>query len=165
MQRRRRCMILLCGTWYGCAGVWVYVLWWDGRCDGFKIRCKTFSTGRSSRKSFSTGSPSRKTQWKKVESKKPFFDCVRKPELGFSRKRPFSTDKSDCVKNGLRADCVSLFFPFSVLSFHDQTLLRCVFKILRRQGQGPLKGRFIKCLFCDVSSVPQGTSSHLRSFS
>ena len=53
--------------------------------------------------SFSTGSPSRKTQSKKVESKRPFFDCVRKPDLGFSRKRPFSTDKSDCIRNGLRA--------------------------------------------------------------
>ena len=51
---------------------------------------------------FSTGSPSRKTQSKKVESKKPYFDCVRKPDLGFSRKRPFSTDKSDCIRNGLK---------------------------------------------------------------
>ena len=46
------------------------------------------------RLSFSTG---------KVESKKPFFDCVRKPNLGFSRKRPFSTDKSDCIRNDLRS--------------------------------------------------------------
>ena len=44
---------------------------------------------------------SQKTQSKKVESKNPFFDCVRKPYLGFSRKRPFSTDKSDCIRNGL----------------------------------------------------------------
>ena len=36
---------------------------------------------------------------KKVESKKPFSNCVRKPDLGFSRKRPFSTDISDCIKN------------------------------------------------------------------
>ena len=48
--------------------------------------------------SFSTGSPSRQTQSKKIESKKPFFDCIRKLDLGFSRKRPFSTDKSDCIK-------------------------------------------------------------------
>ena len=41
--------------------------------------------------SFSTGSASRNSQSKKVESKKPFFDCVRKPDLGLSRKRPFST--------------------------------------------------------------------------
>ena len=46
---------------------------------------------------FSTGSPSRKNQ-----SKKLFFDCARKPDLGFSRKRPFSTDKSDCVRNDLK---------------------------------------------------------------
>ena len=26
---------------------------------------------------------------------------MRKPDLGFSRKRPFSTDKSDCIRNGL----------------------------------------------------------------
>ena len=37
----------------------------------------------------------------KVEWKKMFFDCVRKPDLGFGPKRPFSTDKSDCVRNGL----------------------------------------------------------------
>ena len=42
-------------------------------------------------------SPSRKTQSKKLESKKPFFDCVRKPDLGLSRKRPFLTKKSDCT--------------------------------------------------------------------
>ena len=65
---------------------------------------KSFLTGGSSRKtpSFSTGSASRNSQSKKVESKKPFFDCVRKPDLGFSRKRPFSTDKSDSIRNGLR---------------------------------------------------------------
>ena len=43
---------------------------------------------------FSTGSASRKNQSQKVESKKLFFDCVRKPDSGFSRKRPFSTDNS-----------------------------------------------------------------------
>ena len=49
------------------------------------------------RLSFSTGSPSpsRKTQSKKVESEKVFFDSVRKPDLGYSRKRPLRTDKSD----------------------------------------------------------------------
>ena len=52
-----------------------------------KTRVKLF------RLSFSTGSPSRKTQPKKVESKKLFFDCVRTPDLGLSRKRPFSADK------------------------------------------------------------------------
>ena len=24
------------GSWYGCVGVWVCVLWWDEQCDGFK---------------------------------------------------------------------------------------------------------------------------------
>ena len=69
--------------------------------------CKTFSAEffdwqiQSKKSSFWTGAPSRKTQSTKVESKKRFFDCVRKPALGFSRKRPFSTDVSDCVRNGL----------------------------------------------------------------
>ena len=69
--------------------------------------CKTFSTEffdwriQSKKSSFSTGSASRNSQSKKVESKKPFFDCVRKLDLGSSRKRPFSTDKSDCIRNGL----------------------------------------------------------------
>ena len=61
---------------------------------GSKNTCKTF------RLSFSTGSASRNSQSKKVESKKPFIDCIRKPDLGLSRKRPFSTDKSDCIRNG-----------------------------------------------------------------
>ena len=72
---------------------------------GYKNTCKTFPTEffdwqiHSKMSSFSTGSPRRKTQSKKLRSKKLFFDCVRKPDLGFSRKRPFSTDKSDCVRN------------------------------------------------------------------
>ena len=67
-------------------------------------RCKTFSTEffDSKNSTFSTRSASRNPQSKKVESKKPFFDRVRKPERGFSRKRPFSTDKSDSIRNGLR---------------------------------------------------------------
>ena len=40
-------------------------------------------------KIFSTGSASRNSQSKKAESKKPFFDCVRKPDLGFSLKGRF----------------------------------------------------------------------------
>ena len=69
--------------------------------------CKTFSTEffdwriQSKKSSFSTGSASRNSQSKTVESKKPFFDCVIKPDLGFSRRRLFSTDKSDCIRNGL----------------------------------------------------------------
>ena len=62
----------------------------------------SFSTGGVEKVEFSTGSASRSCESKKVESKKPFVDCVRKPDLGFSRKRPFSTDKSDCIRNGLR---------------------------------------------------------------
>ena len=42
-----------------------------------------------------------KTQSKTVEQKKLVFDCVRNPVLGFSRKRPLSTDKFDCERNGL----------------------------------------------------------------
>ena len=30
------CMILQCGTWYGCVAVWVCVWWWDEQCDRFK---------------------------------------------------------------------------------------------------------------------------------
>ena len=45
-----------------------------------------------------TGCASRIALSKKVESKKLFFDCVRKPDLGFSRNRPFSTDKSDRIR-------------------------------------------------------------------
>ena len=78
---------------------------------GSKITCKTFSNEffdwriQSKKSSFSTGSASRNSQSKKAgkkdESIKPFSDCVRKPDLGFSRKRPFSTGKSDCIRNGL----------------------------------------------------------------
>ena len=75
---------------------------------GSKSTCKIFSTEffdwriQSKKSSFSTGAASRNSQSKKVESKKPFFDCVRKLDLGFSRKKPFSTDKSDCIRNDLR---------------------------------------------------------------
>ena len=102
------CMILQCGTCYGCVAVWPCVwvcVWYDA--IGSKSTCKTFSTEifdwriQSKKSSFFTGSASRSSQSKKVKSNKPFFDCVRKPDLGFSRKRPFSTDKSDCIRNGL----------------------------------------------------------------
>ena len=71
---------------------------------GSKNTCKTFSTwffDWTKKSSFSTRSAGRSSQSKKVESKKPFFDRVRKLDSGFSRKRPFSTDKSDCIRNGL----------------------------------------------------------------
>ena len=83
---------------------------------GSKNTCETFSTKffdwriRSKKSSFSTGSASRNSQPKKVESKKPFFDCVKKLDLGFSRKRPFSTDKFDCIRNRPfstdKSDCI-----------------------------------------------------------
>ena len=84
-----------------------------GDAIGSKNTCKTFSTEffdwrkriQSKNSTFSTGSASRNSQSKKVESKKPFFDCVKKPDLGVSRKRPFSTEKSDCIRNGLREKC------------------------------------------------------------
>ena len=118
-------MILLCGTWYGCVGVWVCVLGLDEQCDRFKKQVQTFSTEffdcwkiQSKKSSLTTRSASRNSQSKKVESKKPFSDCVRKPDLGFSRKRPFSTDKSDCIRNDLRpflmqSDSASRKRPFS----------------------------------------------------
>ena len=103
------CMILQCGTWYGvwpCGRVGVSG---GGMNDaiGLKNTCKTFSAEffdrriQSKKSSFSTGSDSRSSPSKKVESKNPFFDCVRKLDLGFSRKRPLSTDKSDCIRSGL----------------------------------------------------------------
>ena len=47
--------------------------------------------------------PAGKLSREKIESKKPFIDCATKPDLGFSRKRAFSTDKPDAVRNGLRS--------------------------------------------------------------
>ena len=73
---------------------------------GSKNTCRTFSTElfdwwiQSKKSSFSTGATGLNSQPRKVESKKPFFDFVRKPDLGFSRERPFSTDNSDCIRNG-----------------------------------------------------------------
>ena len=77
-----------------------------GDAIGSKNTCKTFSTeffdwNQSKKSSFFTGYASRNSQSKNVDSKKPSIDCVRKPFLGFSRKRPFSTDKFDFIKNGL----------------------------------------------------------------
>ena len=82
---------------------------------GSKNTCKTFSTEffdwRILSKN-STGSATRNSQSKKVQLKKLSFDCVRKLDfLGFSRKKPFSTDKSDCIRNGLKCDCLVYFVP------------------------------------------------------
>ena len=79
--------------------MWVCVCGGMSDAMGSRNACKAFSTGGKS--SFSTGPASRNSQSKKVESKKPFFDSVRKPDLGFSPKRPFSTEKPDCIRNGL----------------------------------------------------------------
>ena len=104
------CMILQCGTWYGCVAVWPCGCVFDGRMGdaiGSKNTCKTFSTEffdwriQSKKSSFSTGSASRRSQSKKVESEKPFFDCVREPDLGFSRKKPLSTDESVLIQSDL----------------------------------------------------------------
>ena len=62
-----------------------------GEAMGSKNRCKTFSTesfdGRiqSQKSSFSTGSAGGNSQSKKVESKKPFFDC-KKARFGLQSK-------------------------------------------------------------------------------
>ena len=68
---------------------------------GSKNKCETFSI------EFCAWIPQSESS---VEKSCPFFDCVRKPDLGFSRKRPFSTDKSDCVRNGLRIPDKKRFF-------------------------------------------------------
>ena len=82
------CMILQCGTWYGYVAVWPCGCVLGGEISdaiGSINTCKTFSTEffdwriQSKKSSFSTGSASRNSQSKKIESKKPFFDCVRKP--------------------------------------------------------------------------------------
>ena len=70
------------------------------RVQLFRLSFSTGGSNRKSQSSFATESASRNSQSKKVESKKPFFDCVRKPDWGFGRKSPFSTDKSDCIGNG-----------------------------------------------------------------
>ena len=94
---------------------------------GSKNTCKTFSTELSDRRiqskksSFSTGSASRNPQSQKIESKKPFFDCIRKPDLGFSRNRPFSTDKSDCIRNGLTL----CFFNWGIPQLQSDWSLSC----------------------------------------
>ena len=84
-----------------------------------KTRVKLFQL------SFSTGSASRNSQSKKVESKKPFVDCVKKPDLGFSRKRPFSTDKSDRLRNGLTSGMYFDFLqynPWRIFSFKKKII-------------------------------------------
>ena len=95
------CMILQCGTWYGCVAVWPCGSGFGGGMNdaiGSKNTCKTFSTEffdwriQSKKSSFSTGSASR------------ISHCAKKLDLDFSRKGPFSIDKSDCIRNGLMGD-------------------------------------------------------------
>ena len=78
-----RCMILQCGTRYGCVAVWPCGCVFGGGMNdaiGSKNTCETFSTEffdwrvQSKKLSFSIGSASRNSQSKKVESKKPVFD-------------------------------------------------------------------------------------------
>ena len=76
---------------------------------GSQNTCETFWTElydwriQSKKSSFSNESASQNSQSKKLSRKSPFFACVRKPDLGFSRKRPLSTGKCDCIRNGLSA--------------------------------------------------------------
>ena len=69
------CMILQCGTWYGCVAVWPCgCVFGGGMGDaiGSKNTCKTFSTEffdwriQSRNSTFSTGSASRNSQSKKA---------------------------------------------------------------------------------------------------
>ena len=83
------CMILQCGTWYGCVLVWPCgCVFGGGMSDaiGSKNPCKTFST-----------------EFFDWRSEKVEYRFIRlDPPVGIlSRKRPFSTDKSDCIRNGL----------------------------------------------------------------
>ena len=88
--RLKKLITWCCILWGVCYLMWVcYLL----------SHTVTFPLANPVEKSFSTGSASRKTRSKKLESKKLFFGCIRKPDWGLSQKRPFSADKSDCNKN------------------------------------------------------------------
>ena len=92
-------MILQCGTWYECVAVWpCRCVFGGGISDtiGSKSTCKTFPT--------------------------EFFDW-RKPDMGLSQKRPFSTDKSDCKRNDLT---LYLFISFCRLSI---VVVRCCWRV------------------------------------
>ena len=73
----------------------------------------------------------------RLDPPRRFFDCVRKPDMGFSRKRPFSTDKSDCVRSGLRPHslvvclCLCIWVPRGMK--RDPVLFVLLFSI-RRAG-------------------------------
>ena len=68
---------------------------------GSKNRCETFST------EFFDWIRQSEFLVEKVESKKSFFDRVRKLDLGLSRKRPFSTRKIRLYKK----------WPYKCISF------------------------------------------------
>ena len=77
------CMILQCGTWYGCVAVWPCgCVFGGGMGDaiGSKNTCKTF------RQSFSTGGSSRKSRVFRLD---PPVGILSRKKL--SRKSPFST--------------------------------------------------------------------------
>ena len=67
---------------------------------GSRNTCKTFSTDIFDWQIQSKNFPVEKLSRRKLSRKRYFSTVKRKPDLGFSRKRPFS-DKSDYVRNGL----------------------------------------------------------------
>ena len=77
------------------------------------------------RLTFSTGSASRKTQSKEGEPKRLSFDCARTLDLGLSRKSPFSTDKSDCVRVALK--------PVFETHVHTNSMFAFLFCLFFRQ--------------------------------
>ena len=99
-------------------------MFYGGMSDamGSIIWGKTFSTeffdwrisSKKSRGFRLDPSASRNSQSKKFESTKPFFDCMRKLVSGLCQKRPFSTDKSDCLRNGPSSP------HFDVLSYRSR---------------------------------------------
>ena len=88
------CMILQCGSWYGCVAVWLCGCAFGGGMSDAIVSnntCKTFSTEffywiQSKKSSFSTGSASRNCQSKNVESKKAFFRLRKKARIWASVK-------------------------------------------------------------------------------
>ena len=107
------CTILQCGTWYGCVAAWACgCVFGGGMSDAIgvqKSRVNFFSTEffdwrNSSRKSrvFRLDPPVGILSRKKLSKKCPVSTVQERPIwASFSRKRPFSTDKPDCIRNVL----------------------------------------------------------------
>ena len=113
------CMILQCGAWYGCVAVWPCGCVFGGGMNGAigsKNTCKTFST-----ELFDWSHPVEKVgffDWirqSQFSVEKALFRLRKKARFGLQSKRPFSTDKSDCVRNGLTL--LFLSFPFFAFFF------------------------------------------------